>query len=922
MKKDDDRESEQPPGSRDDIRLEEVGKPWARSADQVLDALEVSSEEGLDGREVERRRQRYGPNRLREAETESAWEILIRQFKSLIVALLAAASVLSFAFGEFVESIAIGGVIVINGIIGFVMELRAVRSMEALQELSRVEVRIRREGQRKEMPAEDLVPGDIVDLEGGDIVTADLRLFEASKLQVDESALTGESAPVGKQTDPVAEDAPLAERADMVFKGTAITRGSGKGVAVTTGMDTELGHISSLVATAKEEITPLERRLDDLGQRLIWVTLGVTVFVALSGMLRNGRELFLMIRAGIALAVAGIPEGLPIVATIALARGVWRMARRNAVVNRLSAVESLGSTNVILTDKTGTLTENRMTVTRVALAAGTIAVSGEGLEMEGEFRRDGHVVEPTEHRLLRKILEVGALCNNASLQTERSNGENAAVGDPTEVALLVAAAKAGIRRDELTEEMPEVREVAFDPQVKMMATFHESDEGDAAYLVAVKGALEPVIEASSHIVTEEGKRELTAEERQEWVKRNEKMAEEGLRVIAVADKTVDSSESDPYQDLTFLGLQAMLDPPRGDVQDSIRAAQNAGVRIVMVTGDQPATARNVARAVGLVDSSHVEVVQGSEITDVQNLGESERGRLLKAAIFARVTPEQKLDLISMHQQSGAIVAMIGDGVNDAPALKKSDIGVAMGERGTEVAKEAADMVLKDDRFSTIVAAIEQGRVIFNNIRKFVFYLLSCNVAEIMVVGLASVANAPLPLLPLQILFLNLVTDVFPALALGVGQGDPHIMEHPPQDPEEPVLARRHWLGIVGYSSLITAFVLGALALALLWLGMEEEQAVTVSFLTLAFAQLWHVFNMREGDTGLLHNDIVENPWIWGALALCTILLMLTVYLPGLATLLKVQDPGREGWGLIVGSSLVPWFLGQIIKGITSGETSR
>ncbi|MGM0399935.1 MAG: cation-translocating P-type ATPase [Chloroflexota bacterium] len=916
-----DQEREDPPDSRDSVQIEEVKSPWTHSVDQILDALEVSPQEGLDAGEVERRRRRFGRNRLREAETESAWEILVRQFKSLIVALLAAASILSFAFGEFVEGVAVGGVIVINGIIGFVTELRAVRSMEALQKLSQVEAKVRREGQLKEIPAQDLVPGDIVDLEGGDVVTADLRLFEASKLQVDESALTGESVPVGKQTDPVAEDTPLAERSNTVFKGTAITRGAGKGVVVATGMDTELGHISSLVATAEEEITPLERRLDDLGQRLIWVTLGVAALVILSGVL-GGRDPLLMMRSGIALAVAGIPEGLPIVATVALARGMWRMARRNAVVNRLSAVETLGSTNVILTDKTGTLTENRMTVARVALAAGEIAVGGEGLETEGEFRRDGQVIEPAEDRLLQRTLKIGALCNNASLQNERSDTKNSAVGDPTEVALLVAAAKAGIHRDDLTEETPEVREVAFDPETKMMATFHER-EGDESYLVAVKGALQPVIEVSSHILTEEGDRELTAEERQEWMRRNEEMAEEGLRVIAMASKTVDSLEVAPYQDLTFLGLQAMLDPPRSDVEDSIRAAQRAGVKIAMITGDQPATARNVARAVGLVDGTEAEVIHGGDVGDLEvSLNAERRERILNAPIFARVTPEQKLDLISVHQESGAIVAMTGDGVNDAPALKKADIGVAMGQRGTQVAKEAADMVLKDDRFSTIVAAIEQGRTIFNNIRKFVLYLLSCNMAEIMVVGLASLVGAPLPILPLQILFLNLVTDVFPALALGVGKGDPHIMEHPPRDPEEPVLTRDHWLGIVGYGSLISVSVLGALALAILWLGMEEGQAVTVSFLTLAFAQLWHVFNMRAGDTRLFHNDIVQNPWVWGALILCTILLLMAIYLPGFATLLKVEYPGDDGWGLIVGLSFLPLVIGQIIKAIAGMRASR
>ena len=895
------------------------GAPWARSSQEVIEGLNVSVDQGLSAAEVKERRERYGRNRLRDTETRSAWDILIEQFKSVIVALLATAAVLSFAFGELIEGVAIAVVILINAAIGFVTELRAVRSMEALQELSQVSAKVRRDGQVKEIPAEEIVPGDVVLVDGGDIVTADLRLFEASKLQANESALTGESTPVGKWTEPLAEDVPIAERASMLFKGTAVTRGAGKGVVVATGMETELGHISSLVEEAEEEITPLEKRLGQLGQRLIWVTLGIAALVAVAGVVA-GREILLMIRSAIALAVASVPEGLPIVATVALARGMWRMARRNAVVNRLSAVETLGSTNVILTDKTGTLTENRMTVTHLALpsvedTASQIDVSGEGLKLEGRFSRDDHEFDPDEDEILRRALEVGVLCNNASLTDNDEDDELSAVGEPTEVALLVAGAKAGIRREELVEAMPEVREVAFDPEIKMMATFHERREGNGGYRVAVKGALEPVIEASTHVLTADGKRELTDDERQAWIEQNHEMAEQGLRVIAMATKTVDSSESEPYEGLTFLGLDALLDPPRSEVRDAIKAAQKAGVKVVMITGDQSATARNVAQAVGLVDDGDAEVIYGGALRDIKGMGEDELKRLLEAPIFARVSPEQKLDLIAAHQESGAIVAMTGDGVNDAPALKKAEIGVAMGQRGTQVAKEAADMVLKDDAFSTIVVAIEQGRAIFNNIRKFVLYLLSCNVGEIMIVGLASLFNAPLPILPLQILFLNLVTDVFPALALGVGEGDPHLMERPPRDPEEPILTRQHWLSIVGYSAVITVAVLGALALAMLWLGMEQSEAVTVSFLTLAFAQLWHVFNMRDRDSGFIRNDITQNRWVWGALALCSGLLLLAVYVPGLANLMKVRNPGAEGWGLILGMSFVPWAVGQILKEI-------
>ncbi len=891
-----------------------VERAWSRETSEIIEELGVSPEDGLSQAEVEARREQYGRNQLRENETKSALQIFIEQFKSLIMALLGVAALLSFLFGDLVEGFAVVVVILINAAIGFVTELRAVRSMEALQELSRVDATVRRDGTAQEIAAEELVPGDVVILQGGDVVTADARLIEASKMQVDESALTGESVPVAKRVSPVAEEAPLAERASMAYKGTAVTRGAGEGVIVATGMATELGQISSLVAEAEEEETPLQQRLQQLGRTLIWVTLVVAVVVAISGIV-VGKELILMIETAIALAVASIPEGLPIVATVALARGMWRMARRNALINQLSAVETLGATNVILTDKTGTLTENRMTVTRLALPGEEIRVTGRGLERAGEFKRGDRTLSPEEDDRLRRALEVGMLCNNASLPSEQVE-EGDAIGDPLEVALLVAGVKAALTRDALLERWPEAREVAFDAEKKMMATYHELEDG--RYRVAVKGALEAVIDASDVLFAEGGGEEPLDDERREaWQERNHSLAAQGLRIIALAEKTVDSVEVEPYEQLTFLGLAALLDPPREEVRASIEACQNAGIDVVMVTGDQPATARNVAHAVGLVHDEDAEAIYGQDLKDVSEMDAEEKRGIRQAPIFARVTPKQKLDLIAAHQETGAIVAMTGDGVNDAPALKKADIGVAMGQRGTQVAREAADMILKDDAFSTIVAAVEQGRVIFNNIRRFVVYLLSCNSAEILVVGLASVVNAPLPIRPLQILFLNLVTDVFPALALGVGEGDPHIMEQPPRDPKEPILTRAHWGTIGSYGFIITIAVLSVLGVALRVLELEQERAVTLSFLTLAFAQLWHVFNMRDNDSHIWHNDVVQNLYVWGALALCVGLLLAAVYIPFLAQLLSVTTPDLTGWGLIIGASLVPLLVGQIYKAVTA-----
>jgi Ca2+-transporting ATPase len=620
-----------------------------------------------------------------------------------------------------------------------------------------------------------------------------------------------------------------------------------------------------------------------------------------------------MIETGIALAVAAIPEGLPIVATVALARGLWRMARRNAVVNRLSAVETLGATRVIMTDKTGTLTENQMTATHILLNGETIEITGEGLDTEGEFRRDGQTMDPAQNALLRRALEVGVLCNDASLRQGDDDKKTSSLGDPSEVALLVAGAKAGLERKQLVGKTPEVREVAFDPDVKMMATVHESDGN---YRLAVKGAPSAVLEASSTTWTGEGRHSISDEERQQWLERNSQLAAEGLRVFGLASKTAKREDVEVYEDLDFLGLIALLDPPRADVQPSIESCQEAGIEVVMVTGDQPSTAVTVAKAVGLVGSeSQEEAVLGQRLKSPEELSKQERKKLLGSHIFARVSPKQKLDLITVHQDAGSVVAMTGDGVNDAPALKKADIGIAMGQRGTQVAREAADMVLKDDAFSSIVLAVEQGRVIFNNIRNFVLYLLSCNVAEIMVVSAASLINAPLPIRPLQILFLNLVTDVFPALALGVSEGDPAIMKQPPRDPQEPILVRHHWVSVAGYGLAITLSVLGSLALALNWLSLEREEAVTVSFLTLAFAQLWHVFNMRAPGSGFLRNDVTENRFVWGALALCTVLLLAGVYLPGLSDVLRTSSPGARGWAIITCMSLLPWAGGQVVKEI-------
>ena len=888
--------------------MEAPRRPWSLPSEEVVKALGVNPEPGLSEAEVRARTARFGPNRLREAATRGAWEILGAQFKSLIVGLLAAAAIVSFAFGDWVEGVAILVVILINAAIGFFTELRAVRSMEALRRMGGVHARVRRDGRLLDISAEDLAPGDIVVLEGGDVVTADVRLLTASRLQADESALTGESMPVAKAADPVPADTVLAERRCMLYKGTSLTRGSGEGLVVSTGMDTELGHISALVESAEQESTPLEKRLDRLGHRLIGVTLGIAAVVAVAGIL-TGKEVFLMIETGIALAVAAIPEGLPIVATLALARGMYRMARRNALINRLSAVETLGATSIICVDKTGTLTENRLTVDRFVLPTGEV----EFHPTTGAFTLDGQAFLPADHEVLREALEISVLCNNASLGEDGKEG----VGDPLEVALLASAKPSGLTRDGLAAPWPERREEAFDSDVKMMATFHRDGaqngaQDGAGLRVAVKGAPESVLTACSRARGAEGEGPFTEADRREWLARNDALAGEGLRVLALAGKVVDREDAPAYEDLTFVGLVALLDPPRADVNAAIARCRASGVRVIMATGDQAVTARNIALSVGLVDDPDAAVVNGRDLEEMGEPTPEEEERLAETSIFARVSPKDKLDLVDLHQRRGAVVAMTGDGVNDAPALKKADIGVAMGLRGTEVARQAADMVLKDDAFSTIVMAVEQGRAIFDNIRRFVLYLLSCNVSEILIVGIASILNVPLPILPLQILFLNLVTDVFPALALGMGEGGPRVMDHPPRDPEEPIVGRAQWRAIAGFGVVITLSVFGALALAILALGATKEEAVTISFLTLAFVQIWHVFNMREPGTRFLKNNITRNPFIWAALVLCAGLLLIAVYVPGLASVMKLTPPSGLGWLVVIGMSLVPWVVGQVV----------
>ena len=887
-------------------------KALQSSPSAVLDKLEVDASQGLTHHRVQQRRNQYGWNRLAKAKQRGAGEILIDQFKSPIIGLLSVAAVLAFVFQEWIEGIAVIIAIALNAVIGFTTELRAVKSMESLQQLSKTQAKVRRNGQVQSIAADQLVPGDIVVLEGGDVVPADLRLLETAKLQADESALTGESMPVSKSTESVDAEAPLAEQHNRLFKGTAITRGSGEGVVTAIGMDTELGQISELASQAGGELTPLEKRLDQLGRRLIWVTIAIAIVVAISGLAR-GKDLVLMVETAIALSVAAVPEGLPIVATVALARGMWRMSQQNALINRLSAVETLGSTSVICTDKTGTLTQNRMTVSEILLDQGSVQVDRQGStgfhhhDTPIDLRDDSH------HTTLHQLIQVGVLCNDAQMSAD--DGSTATIGDPMEVALLDLGRHARFQRSALQQSYPRQHEVAFDPEVKMMATYHQDDD---RIWVAVKGAPEAVLDSCSHYFTDDhSQAELDATERDRWQGNMRSLAESGLRVLAFATKYAESTNAPPYQDLTLLGFVGLEDPPRADVADAIHACHTAGIRVIMVTGDQPITARNVGRAVGVLEDNESQTSTGRSLRSLEDITNRDREQLRQSSIFARVSPEQKLNLIELHQSDGAIVAMTGDGVNDAPALQKADIGVAMGQRGTQVAQEAADMVLQDDAFGSILSAVAEGRAIFRNIRQFTLYLLSGNMGEILAVAIASLSNFPLPLLPLQILYINAVNDVFPALALGFGEGNPQMMEQPPRKGNEAILTRWHWRAIALYGALIAVTTLGSQAIALRLWNLGEAEVVTVSFMTLSFARLWHVLNMRSQGTGLLKNEVVNNPYIWGSLVLCTFILLAAVYVPGLSDALGTTPLSGPAWSLVVGASLVPVVVGQIIKQVTT-----
>lgn len=877
----------------------------AETAERTLERLAGRSA-GLDEGEAAARLERFGPNRLKAPKPPSALHILADQLRSVVVLLLLAASFVALVVGDLVEAAAIGLVLLINTALGFVTELRARRAMAALLRFDAPRAKVLRDGQEREIDAALLVPGDVIRLEPGAAIAADARLLTSHELQTSEAALTGESLPVAKDAAAdVAADAPLAERPTVVLKGTSVVAGTGHAVVTGTGMNTELGRIGGLIASVKETDTPLERRLDALGRRLILATAALTALIVGVGWLR-GEPLNRMLQTGIALAIAAVPEGLPAVATIALAVGLRRMARRNALVRRLPAVESLGSTTVVCTDKTGTLTAGQMMVTAIALEDGEVSVSGSGYVPEGEFRRDGGLLDPTSHAPLASLLEAAAMMSRADIRQEDEGGW-IAVGDPTEAALVAFARKAGYDRAALLEAAPEVGEVPFSSGRQFMATFHR--QAGEEVLALMKGAPHRVLEACSDELTAEGERPLDEAARSRLEARNEELAGRGLRVLALARGTVAAPAEDALRDLTFLGLVGMIDPPADGVLETIQRFRTAGIRTVMITGDQRLTAEAISRELGVLTDDE-ETLDGRDLHHLDDAALLER--VDRVGTYSRVSPEDKLRIVSALRERGEIVAMLGDGANDAAALRRADVGVAMGMRGTDVARETAAVVLQDDRFPTIGAAIEEGRVIYDNIRKFIFYLFSCNLAEVLVLFVASVVGWPLPLLPLQILWLNLVTDTFPALSLALEPAEPRVMERPPRDPQAAILSRRFVSSIAMYAALIT----GVTLIAFRWPTLpahDVEGPLTMTFTTLAFAQLFHLGNARSPEPVLHPARAFANRYSLGAVVLVVALQMLAIYWTPLARVLRVRALTAAELALCAALASVPAFTGQLLR---------
>ncbi|MBT8230242.1 MAG: cation-transporting P-type ATPase, partial [Bacteroidia bacterium] len=842
-------------------------------------------------------------NILETFKQRSLFNIFLSQFTSPLVWVLAAATILAFLFQEWLEGMAVLVVIFINSMIGFYMEVQARNSMESLRKLSRTMTRVLREGQLKELEAGQLVPGDIIFMEAGDVVPADCRLIEENNLAVNEAALTGESTPISKRTDVLKEDTVLANLKNLVFKGTIVTRGNTTAIVYATGKNTQLGKIASLTEGASKESTPLEKKLNVLSQKLIILTLILAVFIMLIGLFQD-RSMYLMIETAIALAIAAIPEGLPIVATIALARVMLRLAKHKVIVKQLNAVETLGETQVIFTDKTGTLTENQLLPcalvfdfdeAEISLVSDKLVfeeAAGAGIENSYAFEQ---------------LIKIAALCNNASLDVKK---DNTPTGDPLEVALLQLVNASGHNILDLQANFERVGEIPFDSNTRMMGTMNRNGNRPD-YMVSIKGALEVVLRECDYVLTRDGK--IPLEDRDSWLRRADDLAARGMRVLAFAYSEIDRPRENFFEHLILVGCIAFIDPPRREVKDAIATCHKAGIDVIMVTGDHPETARYIAGKIGIGENESESVMHGRRLDEVFNDEINDYNQIRLVKVFARVSPEQKLKLVDLYQGLGRTVGMTGDGINDTPALKKADIGIAMGQRGTASAREVADLVLKDDAFTSIVVAIKQGRSIFENIRHFVVYLLSCNLSELLLVAAAFFSNLTLPLLPLQILFINMVTDVFPAFALAMNQDSDKVMEQAPRSKKIPIISLPVWKAISVYAFAITIGSLGALIFATFYLELGDKLANNFAFYTLIMAQLWNVFNLPEANKSFFINEVTRNKYIWLSLIVCTGIMVIAYLSPLLREVLNLASFKLDYIIYVLLFSLIPLLIIQLLK---------
>lgn len=912
----------------------------ALSTEDVLEKLETKLENGLTDEVAKKRLEKIGPNQLAEKPRPSFLSLVLSQLKSFVVILLIVASIISAVLGEWVDAAAIMTIVVLNAIMGVVQESRAEEALAALKKMAAPDAQVLRNGKRVVVPAAQLVPGDIVFLEAGNFVPADLRLIESVNLRVDESALTGESVPVQKNATLIIDaESSLGDRKNTAFMGTVVAYGRGRGVVVSTGMNTQLGMIATMLQAVGEEETPLQKRLDQLGKTLGWACLAVCAIVFVTGIIEGGDPLTLFMIA-VSLAIAAVPEGLPAIVTISLALGMREMIRRHALIRRLSSVETLGSATVICSDKTGTLTQNEMTVTRIWVDGQFTSVSGQGYSPVGEFSVDGKPVNLDQYPAVRTALWVGALNNDALLEkieTEDGSLDFNMVGDPTEGSLLVAAYKAGAFSSELNVAYPRTNEVPFDSERKRMVTIHSIDDPRAedispftngakkkCHVIAVKGAPDLVLNLCTRYqpMNDGESRVLDQAARERIIAANDAMTKDALRVLGVAYRVAEVlpeeiSAAELEQDLIFVGLIGMIDPARTEVKPALQTAANAGIRTIMITGDYPNTARAIAENIGLLRPGH-KVMTGAQLNEMDDA--TLKNEVELTDVFARVSPEHKMRIVDALKANGEIVAMTGDGVNDAPAIKRADIGVSMGITGTDVAKETADMVLTDDNYVSIVSAVEQGRIIYSNIRKFVYYLISCNLAEILIIFLPTALGRWLlpnltpdqyaPLTAVQLLWLNLVTDGAPALALGTEKGDPDIMEQKPRPTKEPIINKEMWVGVIMQTIAITAVTLIAF-----WRGQMHDirYAETMAFATLSLSELIRAFTSRSEHYPLFKIGVFSNKWMNLAVLASMALIFAVIYIPFFNPIFETEPLTLTEWGLVLPLLLIPSIVAELTK---------